>query len=43
MGSKLENWFLQNSCCGFGCDDVEDYGVHVVVPALDVVIDLVAC
>jgi hypothetical protein len=42
MGSKLEYWFLQNSCRGFGRDDFED-GVRVVVPALDVVVDLVAC
>ena len=33
MGSKLEYWFLQNSCRGFGRDDFED-GVGVVIPAL---------
>ena len=42
MVSKLEYWFLPNSCHGFGRDDFED-GVGVVVPALDVVVDLVAC
>ena len=42
MESKLEYWFLQISCRGFGRDDFED-GVCVVVPALDVVADLVAC
>ena len=39
MGSKLEYWFLQNSCRGFGRDDFED-GARV--PALDVVVHLVA-
>jgi hypothetical protein len=38
MGSKLE--YLQNSCSGFGRDDFED---GVVVPALDVVVDFMAC
>jgi hypothetical protein len=33
----------KNSCHGFGRDDFEKDGVRVVVPALDVVVDLVAC
>ena len=39
MGSKLEYWFLHNSCCGFGRDDFED-GVGVVVQVLHVVVDV---